>query len=75
MEKNANEKKSGAGQYFTPRPLIESIVELVKPQAGEIIQDPAAGTGGFLLMADRYIKERTDDLFDLSEHAQNFQIN
>lgn len=75
LQKNANEKKSGAGQYFTPRPLIESIVELVKPQAGEIIQDPAAGTGGFLLMADRYIKERTDDLFDLSEQAQNFQIN
>jgi len=75
LQKNANEKKSGAGQYFTPRPLIESIVELVKPKAGEIIQDPAAGTGGFLLMADRYIKERTDDLFDLSEQAQNFQRN
>lgn len=75
MEKNANEKKSGAGQYFTPRPLIEAIVKLVKPEAGEVIQDPAAGTGGFLLVADRYIKERTDDLYDLSEDAQNFQRN
>jgi type I restriction enzyme M protein len=75
LQKNANEKKSGAGQYFTPRVLIESIVELVKPQAGEIIQDPAAGTGGFLLIADRYIKERTDDLFELSEQAQQFQKN
>jgi type I restriction-modification system DNA methylase subunit len=51
LEKNAAEKKSGAGQYFTPRPLIQSIVSLVKPQAGELIQDPAAGTGGFLIAA------------------------
>ena len=56
LEKNANEKKSGAGQYFTPRPLIDSMVALMKPQPGEIIQDPAAGTGGFLIAADRYIK-------------------
>jgi len=75
LQKNANEKKSGAGQYFTPRQLIESIVELVQPHAGEIIQDPAAGTGGFLLIADRYIKARTDDLFDLSEEGQQFQRN
>jgi type I restriction enzyme M protein len=75
LQKNANEKKSGAGQYFTPRPLIECMVELVKPKAGEIIQDPAAGTGGFLLIADRYIKARTDDLFDLSEEGQQFQRN
>src|SRR6476660_6970788 len=45
LEKNATEQKSGAGQYFTPRPLIESIVHLVKPKSGERIQDPAAGTG------------------------------
>jgi type I restriction enzyme M protein len=73
LEKNANEKKSGAGQYFTPRPLIQAMVEVMKPEAGEIIQDPAAGTGGFLIMADRYIKERTDDLFSLSEKKQVFQ--
>lgn len=73
LEKNANEKKSGAGQYFTPRPLIECMVNLVKPQPKELVQDPAAGTGGFLIMADRYIKERTDDLFSLPEETQVFQ--
>jgi type I restriction enzyme M protein len=45
LEKNASDKKSGAGQYFTPRRLIDCIVRLVKPQAGETVQDPAAGTG------------------------------
>ena len=73
LEKNANEKKSGAGQYFTPRPLIECMVNLVKPQPGERVQDPAAGTGGFLIAADRYIKARTNDLFDLPERLQEFQ--
>lgn len=73
LEKNASEKKSGAGQYFTPRPLIDCMVELIKPQPGELVQDPAAGTGGFLIAADRYIKQRTDDLFDLSEAEQSFQ--
>lgn len=57
LEKNASEKKSGAGQYFTPRPLIESIIELMKPQLTDIIQDPAAGTGGFLISANRYLKK------------------
>ncbi|OED43452.1 SAM-dependent methyltransferase [Chromatiales bacterium (ex Bugula neritina AB1)] len=75
LEKNANEKKSGAGQYFTPRPLIESIINVTKPQAGEVIQDPAAGTGGFLTHADRYIKEHTSDLFDLDTAEQKFQTN
>jgi type I restriction enzyme M protein len=73
LEKNATEQKSGAGQYFTPRPLIESIVALVKPQAGERVQDPAAGTGGFLIIADRQIKEGTDGLFALPERLQKFQ--
>ena len=73
LEKNANEKKSGAGQYFTPRPLIECMVNVIKPQAGEIVQDPAAGTGGFLVQADRYVKAATDDLFDLATKQQNFQ--
>lgn len=56
LEKNSAESKSGAGQYFTPRPVVETIVELVKPKKGETIQDPACGTGGFLIAADRYIK-------------------
>ena len=74
LEKNASEKKSGAGQYFTPRALIDSIVNVVKPQPGEVIEDPAAGTGGFLTTADKYIKANTDNLFDLSPDEQEFQI-
>ncbi len=73
LEKNAGEKKSGAGQYFTPRPLIDCMVQCIKPRPGEVIQDPAAGTGGFLICADRYIKAETDDLFDLTEREQKFQ--
>ena len=73
LEKNAAEKKSGAGQYFTPRPLIDCIVRLMKPQPGEVIQDPAAGTGGFLVAADRYIKDATDDLFKLPKDKAEFQ--
>lgn len=73
LEKNATETKRGAGQYFTPRTLIESMVDLMQPQAGEIIQDPAAGTGGFLINADRYIKERTEGLYTLKARLQNFQ--
>jgi len=46
LEKNASETKSGAGQYFTPRALINSMVRCINPQIGEIIQDPAAGTAG-----------------------------
>ena len=75
LEKNAAEKKSGAGQYFTPRPLIDCIVRLVKPKAGEIVQDPAAGTGGFLVAADHYIKAHTGDLYKLDAAAAAFQRN
>ena len=74
LEKNASETKTGAGQYFTPRPLIECMVRLVQPKAGEVIQDPAAGTGGFLITADRYIKDHTNGLFDLTEKQQEFQL-
>ncbi|MDR6601946.1 type I restriction enzyme M protein [Achromobacter deleyi] len=75
LEKNASETKSGAGQYFTPRPLIDAIVEVIKPQPGETVQDPAAGTAGFLIAADRYIKDHTDDLYNLSEKERKFQRN
>ncbi|MBA3380310.1 MAG: SAM-dependent DNA methyltransferase [Actinobacteria bacterium] len=51
LEKNAEDVKSGAGQYFTPRPLIKAIVEVMKPKPGTRICDPACGTGGFLLAA------------------------
>jgi type I restriction enzyme M protein len=60
LEKNASEKKAGAGQYFTPRPLIDSMVAMMKPTLDDIIQDPAAGTGGFLITASRYVREHTD---------------
>lgn len=73
LEKNASEKKSGAGQYFTPRVLIDVIVDLIKPQVGELCNDPACGTFGFMIAADRYIKNRTDDLFILSEEESIFQ--
>jgi type I restriction enzyme M protein len=74
LEKNASETKSGAGQYFTPRPLIDAMVEVMKPQPGEIIQDPAAGTLGFIVAADRYIKKHTGDLSKLPEKEAQFQI-
>jgi type I restriction enzyme M protein len=73
LQKNATETKSGAGQYFTPRPLIDSIIHLIKPKHGETIQDPAAGTAGFLIAADAYIKSHTDDLYDLTAKQQSFQ--
>ena len=73
LERNATEKKSGAGQYFTPRPLIDSMVALMRPKAGEYVQDPAAGTGGFLIAADRWIKDQTNNLWDLTESEQYFQ--
>jgi type I restriction enzyme M protein len=73
LEKNASEKKSGAGQYFTPRPLIDAIVAVTKPKAGEHVQDPAAGTCGFLIAADRFVKAASDDHFALSKGEQEFQ--
>ncbi|RPF00051.1 type I restriction enzyme M protein [Vibrio crassostreae] len=75
LNKNANETKSGAGQYFTPRELINSIVRLIKPQPGEVIQDPAAGTAGFLITAHEYIKSITNNLDDLTPHKQYLQKN
>ena len=56
LEKNAQDTKSGAGQYFTPRPLIQAIVDVIAPKPDETICDPACGTGGFLLAAhDRLV--------------------
>lgn len=73
LQKNAEETKRGAGQYFTPRVLIDVLVRLMQPKPGEIIQDPAAGTGGFLIASDRYMRARTDNYFDLGEKGQEFQ--
>jgi type I restriction enzyme M protein len=55
LQKNAEDVKGGAGQYFTPRPLIAAMVDVVAPQPGQTICDPACGTGGFLLAAHDYI--------------------
>ena len=55
LEKNARDTKSGAGQYFTPRPLTEAVVECVQPTLGDVVCDPACGTGGFLLAAYEYL--------------------
>ncbi len=75
LEKNANEKKSGAGQYFTPRILIDVMTQLVAPQVGERCNDPACGTFGFMIAADQYVKSKTDDYFDLTEDEADFQVN
>src|SRR6266566_4636925 len=55
LQKNAEDTKSGAGQYFTPRPLISAIVDVMRPEPGQRICDPACGTGGFLLSAHDYL--------------------
>jgi len=57
LQKNAEDVKSGAGQYFTPRPLIQGIVEAVQPEPDQTICDPACGTGGFFLAAHDYITD------------------
>ena len=73
LEKNANEKKSGAGQYFTPRVLIDVMTRLMKPQAGERCNDPACGTFGFMIAASRYVREHTDDFYDLDADTAEFE--
>ncbi len=58
LQKNAEDIKSGAGQYFTPRPLIKAIVEVMRPEPEQTIVDPACGTGGFFLSAHDHIVKR-----------------
>lgn len=74
LQKMAEETKRGAGQYFTPRVLIEVMVRLMQPQPSEVVQDPAAGTGGFLIAADQFMRAKTDDYFELSPKQQTFQL-
>jgi type I restriction enzyme M protein len=64
LEKNAEDTKSGAGQYFTPRALIQTMVECVRPEPGKTIADPACGTGGFFLAA-----------YDFLTNAENFRLD
>lgn len=73
LEKNANEKKSGAGQYFTPRVLIDVMTRLIKPQPGERCNDPACGTFGFMIAAHQYVSDRTDEFYDLDQDTADFE--
>ncbi|HIF9150960.1 N-6 DNA methylase [Photobacterium damselae] len=66
LEINAQEVKSGAGQYFTPRVLINVMVELMKPTLKDVIVDPAAGTGGFLISANHYMYPDKNKIKELS---------
>lgn len=70
LQKNGQDKKSGAGQYFTPRALIQAMVEVVDPKITETVADPACGTGGFLLAAFDHMKTQSQDL-----EKQNFLLN
>lgn len=78
LEKAAAEGKKGAGQYFTPRPLIQSIVRCIKPDpkasADFTIMDPACGTGGFLIAAYEWLKDQTGGAFD-RETAKRIRTN
>ena len=62
LERNAQDVKTGAGQYFTPRPLIQAIVDVMRPEPGATICDPACGTGGFLLAAHDYIVNHSSSM-------------
>jgi type I restriction enzyme M protein len=68
LEKNAADVKGGAGQYFTPRPLIQAIVDVIQPRLGEVIGDPACGTGGFLLAAYAYLRQHNKPSRDQLTH-------
>ena len=74
LEKNASEKKSGAGQYFTPRVLIDVMTELIAPQVGERCNDPACGTFGFMIAADRFVRQQTQDYATLTQDQADFEI-
>lgn len=70
LEKNGQDKKSGAGQYFTPRALIKAMVDVIDPKITETVCDPACGTGGFLLEAFDHMKRQSED-----RKKQNFLKN
>ncbi|MBS1790875.1 MAG: SAM-dependent DNA methyltransferase [Acidobacteria bacterium] len=81
LQKNAEDTKGGAGQYFTPRSLIQAIVDVMQPRPEDTICDPACGTGGFLLAAHNYVKDRYEDSmsedekhrFD-TEHLRGYEL-
>jgi len=69
LEKNAEDTKSGAGQYFTPRALIRAMVECIRPEPGKTIADPACGTGGFFLAAYDFIANPDNYKLDKAQKA------
>lgn len=68
LEKNAEDTKSGAGQYFTPRPLIKAMVECLRPEPMKTIADPACGTGGFFLAAYDFITDAANYTLDREQN-------
>ena len=69
LERNAEDTKSGAGQYFTPRALIRAMVECVRPEPGKTIADPACGTGGFFLAAHDFLTDAENFALDKDQKA------
>lgn len=74
LQKNAEDIKSGAGQYFTPRPLIRAMVRVMRPEPMTVIADPCCGSGGFLLAAQKFILETCDLDRAAKEHLKNNQF-
>jgi type I restriction enzyme M protein len=72
VEKISQDVRSGAGQYFTPRAVVNSIVRVMKPKVGETIQDPAVGSGGFLVAADRFVRTNCSAT-DYSKNPPKYQ--
>lgn len=70
LEKNGQDKKSGAGQYFTPRALIQAMVDVTDPKITETVADPACGTAGFLLAAYEHMKKQAKN----SDQLTNLKI-
>ncbi|MBU0711936.1 type I restriction-modification system subunit M, partial [bacterium] len=75
LQKNAEDVKSGAGQYFTPRPLIDAIVEVMRPEPGIQIMDPACGTGGFLISAHNYIAHQFQLDKEQKQHLRKIAVS
>jgi type I restriction enzyme M protein len=71
LERNAEDTKSGAGQYFTPRALIRAMVECVRPEPGKTIADPACGTGGFFLAAHDFLTDPDNYALDKDQKASS----
>ena len=68
LQKNAEDTKTGAGQYFTPRPVIQAMVACVRPEPMKTVMDPCCGSGGFLLAAQKFVSEN----FSLDREAKEF---